>query len=92
MLFGWSDPKTTAGVAAAFIWVNSVSGLIGSSVSGELLLEFDVMVPFGLAVVIGGFVGSKVGSEMFSQKTVKLLLVSVLIIAALKRILDLIGV
>ena len=92
LLFGWSDPKTTAGVAAAFIWVNSVSGLIGSSVSGELLLEFDVMVPFGLAVVIGGFVGSKVGSEMFSQKTVKLLLVSVLIIAALKRILDLIGV
>ena len=23
LIFGWSDPKTTAGIAAVFIWVNS---------------------------------------------------------------------
>lgn len=92
LLFGWSDVKTTAGVAAAFIWVNSASGLIGSSLSGELLLELDILLPLGVAVVIGGLVGSKVGADVLSQKTVRILLASVLIIAALKRVLDLIGV
>ena len=92
LLFGWSDAKTAAGVAAAFIWVNSASGMVGSSLSGELLLEFDFLLPLGVAVVIGGLVGSKIGSGVLSQKTVRILLSSVLIIAALKRILDLIGV
>ena len=92
MLFGWSDAKTAAGVAAAFIWVNSASGLVGSSLSGELLLEFDFLLPLGVAVIIGGFVGAKIGSGVLSQKTVRILLSSVLIIAALKRILDLIGI
>ena len=92
LLFGWSDAKTAAGVAAAFIWVNSASGLVGSSLSGELLLEFDFLLPLGVAVIIGGFVGAKIGSGVLSQKTVRILLSSVLIIAALKRILDLIGI
>ena len=26
LLFGWSDPKTTAGISALFIWVNSAAG------------------------------------------------------------------
>ena len=91
LLFGWSDAKTAAGVAAVFIWVNSASGLIGSSLSGELLLEFDFLLPLCAAVVIGGMIGSKIGADFSSQKTVRIILSSVLVIAAIKRILELIG-
>ena len=91
LLFGWSDPKTTAGIAAVFIWVNSAAGLIGSSISGQNVIEIEVLVPFAIAVLIGGYVGSKFGSEKFSQKTVRNTLVSVMLIAAIKQILDLIG-
>ena len=91
LLFGWSDPKTTAGIAAVFIWVNSAAGLIGSSISGQNVLEFDVLIPFAIAVFIGGYLGSKFGSEKFSQKTVRNTLVSVMLIAAIRQILELFG-
>ena len=91
LLFGWSDPKTTAGVAAVFIWLNSAAGLIGSSLSGQNVIEIGVLIPFALAVLIGGYLGSKFGSEKFSQNSVKNLLISVMLIAATRQILALIG-
>ena len=91
LLFGWGDAKTTAGVAAMFVWVNSAAGLIGSSLSGQLVIEIDVFLPFALAVLIGGYLGSKFGSEKFSQKAVRNTLVSVMLIAAIRQILDLLG-
>ena len=91
LLFGWSDPKTTAGVAAIFIWVNSLSGLIGSAVSGQFALDFSILLPFAIAVLIGGYFGSKFGSEKFSQTTIRNLLISVMLIAAIRQILDLLG-
>lgn len=91
LLFRWADPKTTAGVAAAFIWVNSASGLVGNSISGQLMLDFGVLIPFAGAVIVGGIVGSKFGSDIFSQKSVRRILVGVLILAALKRIVELVG-
>jgi hypothetical protein len=91
LLFGWSDPKTTAGVSAVFIWVNSAAGLVGSSVSGQNVIELDVLIPFAIAVLIGGYLGSKFGSEKFSQKAVRNTLVSVMLIAAISQILELLG-
>ena len=89
LLFGWSDPKTTAGVAAIFIWVNSAAGLVGSSISGQVVIDFETLVPFAIAVLIGGYIGSKFGSERFSQNAVRNTLVSVMILAATKQIIDL---
>tara|TARA_B110001452_G_C15241211_1_gene429769 strand:+ start:2594 stop:3451 length:858 start_codon:yes stop_codon:yes gene_type:complete len=91
LLFRWGDAKTTAGVAAAFIWVNSAAGLIGNSLSGQMVLDVDVLLPFGIVVIIGGIIGSKFGAEVFSQKTVRILLVSVLLLAAVKRVSELFG-
>lgn len=91
LLFGWSDPKTTAGISAVFIWVNSFSGLIGSTVSGQLALDVSTLVPFSIAVLIGGYIGSKFGSERFSQNSIRSMLVAVMLIAAIRQILDLSG-
>ena len=91
LLFGWSDPKTTAGISAIFIWVNSFSGLVGSTVSGQLTLDVSTLIPFSIAVLIGGYVGSKFGSEKFSQNSIKNMLIGVMIIAAIRQILDLLG-
>ena len=91
LLFKWSDVKTTAGISALFIWVNSASGLVGSSLSGEFVLDFDIFLPFTLAVVTGGLIGSKLGAEKFNQNVVKYLLVTVLIIASVRQIIGLLG-
>ena len=91
LLFKWSDVKTTAGISALFIWVNSASGLVGSSLSGKFVLDFDIFLPFTLAVVTGGLIGSKLGAEKFNQNVVKYLLVTVLIIASVRQIIGLLG-
>ena len=91
LLFGWSDPKTTAGIAAVFIWVNSFSGLVGSTISGQLALDISTLIPFSTAVLIGGYIGSKYGSEKLSQNSIKKMLVVVMLIAAIRQILDLLG-
>ena len=91
LLFGWSDAKTTAGIAAVFIWVNSFSGLAGSTISGQLTLDVSTLIPFSVAVIIGGYIGSKYGSEKLSQNSVRNMLVAVMLIAAIRQILDLLG-
>ena len=91
LIFGWSDPKTTAGIAAVFIWVNSFAGLAGSTISGQLVLDFSTLIPFAISVLIGGYVGSKYGSEKLSQNSIRNLLICVMLIAAIRQILELLG-
>ena len=91
VLSGWANAKEAAATAALFIWLNSLSGLFGSSLSGDVSLEFDLLLPFAGAVLIGGMVGSKYGSQISSQSGVRRLLVVVLLIAAMKRVVSITG-
>ena len=90
LLKKWADPKTAAATAALFIWVNSMAGLTGAGVSGQLVIDIEILIPFIISVLIGGFVGSKYGSENAHQSIIKKLLIVVLIIASMKRIVSLI--
>ena len=90
LLKKWANPKTVAATSAAFIWVNSFSGLIGAKISNQLNLDIDMLVYFSLIVLIGGFIGSSYGSKIAPQSTIKKILVVVLLFAAAKRIIELI--
>ena len=84
---GWAKPKTAAATSAIFIWLNSLTGIIGSSISQQLV-DLGNISPFALAVILGGFIGSKYGSKTAPQNSVKYLLSAVLFIAASKRIIE----
>ncbi|MDP6147651.1 MAG: TSUP family transporter [Candidatus Thalassarchaeaceae archaeon] len=88
----WATPKATAATAALFIWMNSAAGLLGSVYSDELYVEIDVLAPFAFAVLLGGVLGSRFGSKVASQNLVKGVLVGVLLIAAARRAIQLIGI
>ena len=85
LLKGWADIKSAAATAAIFIFVNSLSGLIGMGVSSQLEMDWDMLGVFIAAIMIGGFIGSLYGSKYANNKTVRSLLGVVLIIAATKR-------
>jgi len=87
LLKRWATPKTAAATAALFIWLNSAAALTGSYLSGEWLVETYTLAPFGSAVLIGGFVGSRLGADLIPQRAVRIVLVVVLILAAARRIL-----
>jgi len=86
LLKKWADPKTAAATAALFIWVNSMAGLLGAGVSGQLVIDLKILLPFVMAVLLGGYLGAKYGSENAHQSLIRKILIFVLIIASMKRI------
>lgn len=87
----WGTPKATAATASVFVWLNSATGLIGSSVSEGFGVEFSALAPFAVAVLIGGFVGSRYGAEFAPQNRVRAFLIVVLMIASARRVLGVAG-
>ena len=87
LLKRWADPKTVAATSALFIWVNSAAGLFGAGISNQLQIDFNILFPFIIVVLIGGIIGSKFGT-VAKQSVVRTLLILVLIIAAGKRIIE----
>jgi hypothetical protein len=80
----WSKLRNAAAVSALFILVNSISGLLGHVSSGRTIPPFVAMlVP---AALIGGTIGSHLGSRKFPERVIQLLLASVLVLAGLKLI------
>lgn len=83
IIFAWADMKTTAGISAAFIFVNSAAGLAGLFRSGQLHLAHEFPVWIGL-VLVGGLAGSLLGSRVMSEKSVRRALALVLAMASFK--------
>lgn len=87
LLKKWADPKTVAATSALFIWVNSAAGLFGAGISGQLNIDLGILFPFIIVVLIGGYIGSRIGS-LAHQSIIRLVLVFVLITAGGKRLID----
>ena len=96
LLMGWATAKQTAGISAGFILVNSLAGLAGlfaASIKdgGSLPFSNVSIVVFAVAVVIGGFVGSSIGSKKLGHISLRRVLAVVLVIAAAKMFFPSIG-
>lgn len=87
LLMGWADAKQTAAVSAAFIILNSLSGLAAHALNGTIHPE--LAVPLGLTVLIGGQIGSWWGAWKVPPKVLQQVLGLVLLVASLKMIHDL---
>ena len=84
LLMNWSETKTAAGVSALFILVNSAAGLLGNYKQVSVLPS-DVVLWIGSAIV-GGIIGSLLGSRKFESLMLRRVLAAVLLFAAVKLI------
>lgn len=85
LYFRWAKVRVISGIAAAFILVNSIAGLLGSM---RLNYQFPPALPYWAALaIIGASVGAEYGSKRLSNPAIKQLLTLVLIIAGVKMIL-----
>jgi uncharacterized membrane protein YfcA len=85
MLFArWAEARTVAGVAAAFIFVNSAAGLAGSALRlGNLPPAMPWLV---LAAASGGLLGSSLSAGRWPRAVLVRLLGVVLIVASAKLV------
>ena len=82
LLLGWANIKQTAAVSALFIFVNSISGLLGFMLKGGTLPESSL--PLIFTAVIGGTLGGFYGSRKFNTHIMRTVLAFVLGIAIFK--------
>lgn len=82
MLLGWATIKETAAVSALFIFLNSVSGLIGTW-QNEIAFPPE-MIWWIAAGLTGGIAGGYAGSKKISMTGLNYILAVVLVIAGVK--------
>lgn len=82
LILRWAGLRRTAAVAAAFILLNSISGLAGYLQKGGAFPEHLVL--WSVAVVSGGFIGSTLGATKFNNPVLRILLGLMLVMAGVK--------
>ena len=84
LYMGWSETRATSAVAAPFILVNSISGLLGHFSS---VAHLPPNIPlWGTTAVLGGWIGASYGSKRAPAPVLRQLLSLVLIVAGSKLI------
>ena len=85
LLMGWAETRESAGVSAAFILANSAAGLAGNIAVVHKLPHMIVwLIP---VAILGGILGSELGSRRLNPTALRRLLAVALVIAAVKMIL-----
>lgn len=85
LVLGWAGPKTTAGISAPFILVNSAVALAAGSLTVQTLP--DELPLLAAAAVAGAFLGTWLGLERLNQRGLLLTLAFVMSLAGLKLML-----
>ena len=80
----WAHIRQAAAISALFIWVNSVAGLIGYFAKIRSIPSLGFVL--AAAAIIGGIIGSHLGSRRFAVRVISFSLATVLIIAGVKLI------
>ena len=80
----WAHIRQAAAVSALFIWVNSVAGLVGFFTKVRTIPSLGFIL--AAAAIIGGIIGSYLGSRRFAVRVISLCLATVLVIAGIKLI------
>ncbi|MDP2794594.1 MAG: sulfite exporter TauE/SafE family protein [Sulfurisoma sp.] len=88
LMAGWGHMREVSGVAAAFILVNSVSGLLGVIANAPALHQVlpEALPLWALAAVAGGWIGAEYGSRRLKSEILQRLLAAVLAIAGVKML------
>jgi uncharacterized protein len=87
LYMGWAETRATSAVAAPFILVNSIAGLLGNFSSVQRL---PANIPiWGAAVLLGGWIGATYGSRHAPAPVLRQLLSLVLLLASVKLVLGL---
>lgn len=89
ILSGLADPKQAAATASLFILTNSISGFIGHSISKPL--DFSLLIPLAVVVLIGGLLGSRYGAFKFNHDKIRMIVAAIVAVAGIELTMKLIN-
>jgi uncharacterized membrane protein YfcA len=85
LFLGWAGPKTTAGIAAPFILVNSTVALLAGSITAQMIrVEISF---FAASALCGAMLGTWLGLQKLQQRGLLITLAIVMTMAGFKLLL-----
>ncbi len=81
LLLGLGDMKQAAACGVVFVWLNSAAGLISRSQYN--FVDFSDFLPLIIAVLLGGTIGSLIGSSKIESRTMEKVLGLVILVAVI---------
>ncbi len=88
VLMKWSSPKEAAASSSFFIFLNSLAGIFGQCSKGVEPHFFVGLGPLVLAVLIGGQIGSRLGSRRLPQMALQRLTAVLILFVAIKLLIQ----
>ncbi len=86
LILGWTYIMQTAVISSLFIFLNSISGMLGLVTKG---ISIDTSIYLWIAIAVaGGVAGSYFGAKKFNSIVLKKVLAVVLVIASFKLIVS----
>ncbi len=82
LFFRWASAKPAAALSAAFILTNSLAALLGHFISRQPVS--GTAWPLAVAAILGGLIGSRLGSRHLPARAIHIALSAVLTVAGLK--------
>jgi uncharacterized membrane protein YfcA len=86
-LINWDEAKKISALASLFILVNSISGLVGQ-ISRASSIDWSFILPLLIAVLVGGQIGSRLGSKKFNPIYIKRITAVLIFVAGLNILKD----
>ncbi len=87
ILLRWATLREAAAVSAAFIFLNSASGLASTFINSENASLSEQIIPMTILAIAGGLLGSWAGTFRIPVKSLKYLLAGVLLFASIKLLI-----
>ena len=81
ILTGIANPKQAAATASLFILTNSISGFVAHSISKDI--DFDLILPLAIIVIIGGILGSRLGAYKLNHNKITIIIAIIVAIAGI---------
>lgn len=86
LLVRWANVKEAAASASFFIMMNSCSGLLGQLHKGAVDMGF--LIPLGLAVFVGGQIGSRLGAYHVPKVRLQQILATLILYVSIKLMIE----
>lgn len=81
IMSGLANPKQAAASASLFILTNSISGFIAHTITKNI--DFDLIIPLSIVVLIGGLMGSRLGALKFDHQKIIIIIGILVALAAI---------
>lgn len=81
---GWGNARQIAAAASAFIFANSLWGLLGQLQRGDARVPWSWMLPLALAVFLGGQIGSRLSIGVLSLRRLQQAIGTMIVLIAMR--------